>query len=90
MSKSKAIEEKSNLKDSLNFLHKFKTKKKKKSKSKKKKTFEITYNYSRFDEINENTARPRGTLPYGTLTLMGHCFEKGPKILRYTVLHCFL
>ena len=36
------------------------------------------------------TARPRGTLPHGTLTLMGHCFEKGPKILRYTVLHCYL
>ena len=38
----------------------------------------------------ESTARPRGTLPHGTLTLMGHCFEKGPKILRYTVLHCYL
>ena len=41
-----------------------------------------------FDDIiqqDEYTARPHGTLPYGTLTLMGHCFEKGPKILRYTV-----
>ena len=37
-----------------------------------------------------NTARPRGTLPHETLTLMGHCFEMGPKILRYTVLHCYL
>ena len=36
------------------------------------------------------TARPHRTLPYGTLTLMGHCFEKGSKTLRYTVLHCFL
>ena len=36
------------------------------------------------------TARPRGTLPHETLTLMGHCFEMGPKILRYTVLHCYL
>ena len=37
-----------------------------------------------------HTARPRGTLPHETLTLMGHCFEMGPKILRYTVLHCYL
>ena len=37
-----------------------------------------------------STARPRGTLPHETLTLMGHCFEMGPKILRYTVLHCYL
>ena len=33
-----------------------------------------------------NTARPYGTWPYWTLTLMGHCFGLGPIILRYTVL----
>ena len=40
--------------------------------------------------VSKSTARPRGTLPHETLTLMGHCFEMGPKILRYTVLHCYL
>ena len=40
--------------------------------------------------IFQYTARPRGTLPHEALTLMGHCFEMGPKILRYTVLHCYL
>ena len=36
----------------------------------------------------QTTARPYGTRPYWTLTLMGHCFGLGPKNLRYTVLHC--
>ena len=35
-----------------------------------------------------NTARPHGTRLYWILSLMGHCFGLGPKILRYTVLHC--
>ena len=53
---------------------------------------QITYvpQFMKFvDQASKPIARPYGTRPHWTLTLMGHCFGLGPKILRYTVLHCF-
>ena len=43
-----------------------------------------------FHEGDSFTARPRGTLqPFVTLTLMGHFFEKGPKILKTLFYNAF-